>query len=124
MALSKAAILAANDLKLSDAVEVPEWGGEVYFKTLTGTERDAFEESYSQERMKQFRARFLVLSLCDEKGQRLFEDSDVAEIGNKSAIVVNRLFEAGWSHNAFTQEAVEQLGEGSPDGQSEGSTSA
>jgi len=124
MALSKAAILAAKDTKLSEAIPVPEWGGDVFCKTLSGTERDAFEEAYSEQKMKSFRARFLVLTLCDDKGQRLFEDGDVTEIGKKSSVVINRLFEIGWQHNAFTNEAVESLGEGSPDGQSGGSTSA
>jgi len=124
MALSKAAILAAKDTKLSEAIPVPEWGGEVYCKTLSGTERDAFEEAYSENKMKAFRCRFLVLTLCDDKGQRLFGDSDVGELGKKSSVVINRLFEVAWKHNAFTNEAVESLGEGSADGQSGGSTSA
>jgi hypothetical protein len=124
MALSKAAILAAKDTKLSEALPVPEWGGEVYIKTLSGTERDAFEDAYAENKMKAFRCRFLVLTLCDDKGQRLFEDGDVAELGKKSSVVINRLFEAAWKHNAFTNEAVESLGEGSPDGQSGGSISA
>jgi hypothetical protein len=124
MALSKTAILAAKDTKLSDPVPVPEWGGDVFVKTLTGTERDAFEDAYAENKMKAFRCRFLVLTLCDDKGQRLFEDADVAELGKKSSVVINRIFEAAWKHNAFTNEAVESLGEGSPDGQSGGSTSA
>jgi len=124
MALSKAAILAAKDTKLSEALPVPEWGGEVRIKTLSGTERDAFEDAYAENKMKAFRCRFLVLTLSDDKGQRLFEDGDVAELGKKSSVVINRLFEAAWKHNAFTDEAVESLGEGSPDGQSGGSISA
>ena len=124
MALSKASILAAKDTKLSEALPVPEWGGEVYIKTLSGTERDAFEDAYAENKMKAFRCRFLVLTLSDDKGQRLFEDGDVAELGKKSSVVINRLFEAAWKHNAFTNEAVESLGEGSPDGQSGGSISA
>ena len=124
MALSKAAILKANDTKLSAAIPVPEWGGDVYVKTLSGTERDSFEEAYAESKMKQFRARFLVLTLCDESGERLFDDSDVEELGKKSSVVINRLFEASWGHNAFTNEAVESLGEDSPEGQSGGSTSA
>ncbi len=57
MALSKDAILAAKDTKLSGEISVPEWGGSVYVKTLTGTERDAFEDAYAQNKMKAFRCR-------------------------------------------------------------------
>lgn len=123
MALSKAAIFAAKDTKVSAPIPVPEWGGDVYCKTLSGTERDAFEESYSENKMKQFRCRFLVLTLSDDKGERLFDDSETTDLGKKSSVVINRLFDVAWKHNAFTTEAVEALGEGSPEGQSDGSTS-
>lgn len=124
MALNKAKILAAKDVKLSEAVPVPEWGGDVFIKTLSGTERDFFEESYSQNKMKAFRARFLVLTLCDENGERLFGDNEVDSLSGKSSTVLNRLFEKAWDHNAFTNDAVESLGKDSPSGQSDGSTSA
>jgi len=124
MSLSKAKILAAADVKLSAPIPVPEWGGEVLVKTLSGTERDWFEDGYAQSKMKQFRARFLVLTLCDESGERLFADNEVDSLGKKSSIVINRLFEAAWEHNAFTPAAVQTLGEDSPEGQSDGSTSA
>lgn len=124
MSLSKAAILAAKDVRLSDAIPVPEWGGDVYIKTLSGLERDAFEESYQEQKMKAFRVRFLVLTLCDDSGERLFSDGDYDSLGKKSSVVINRLFERAWSHNAFTQEAVDGLGKDSPSAPSESSTSA
>lgn len=123
MALSKAKILAAKDVKLSDPVPVPEWGGDVYIKTLSGTERDAFEDAYSENRMKQFRVRFLALTLADEAGERLFADADVEALGKKNSVVINRLFDIAWKHNALSNDAVESLGNDSPTAQSEGSTS-
>jgi len=124
MSLSKTAILAAKDVRLSDAIDVPEWGGSVYVKTLSGLERDAFEESYAEQKMRAFRVRFLVLTLCDDAGERLFADNDHDALGKKSSVVINRLFELAWSHNAFTTEAVESLGKDSASAQSGGSTSA
>jgi hypothetical protein len=124
MALNKKAILAANDVKLDGPVNVPEWGGDVFIKTLSGTERDSFEESYSTEKMKNFRSRFLVLTLSDDKGARLFTDDEVDQLGGKSAIVINRLFDKAWAVNAFRSEDVEALGKDSPSDQSGGSTSA
>jgi hypothetical protein len=123
MALSKAKILAAKDVKLSEAIPVPEWGGDVYVRTISGTERDKFEEAYSEQKMKAFRVRFLVLTLADESGERLFGDADIDALGNKSSVVINRLFDKAWQHNAFTDAAVEALGNDSPTAPSEGSTS-
>lgn len=122
VSLNKAAILSAGDYKL-DKVHVPEWGGDVYIKTITGLERDHFEDGYAEQKMKNFRSRFLVLTLCDEKGERLFTDAEVDEIGKKSSLVLNRLFDKAWSLNALTNEAVEDLGNDSTVDPSDGSTS-
>ncbi len=42
--LTKEAILAADDLP-RETVLMPEWGGDVYVRTMSGTDRDAFESS-------------------------------------------------------------------------------
>lgn len=123
MALNKAKILAARDVK-TVLVPVPEWGDEVFIKTLSGTERDAFEDAYSSDKMKNFRVRFLVLTLCDESGERLFGDSDVDELGKKSAGVISRLFDKAWAINAFRSEDVDALGKDLATDQSGNSTSA
>jgi len=102
-------ILAANDIKV-EKIAIPEWGGDYYVKIISGTERDAFEEGYAEQKMKAFRVRFLVLALCDENGERIFKDEDVVELGKKSSVVINRVFEEAWKVNAFTQEAVDALG--------------
>lgn len=120
----KAKILASNDIKVTGPLAVPEWGGvKVWLKTLTGTERDLFEESYAAEKNKSLRARMLVLCLCDESGERLFTDSEVAELGKRNANVLTRLFDEAWKANAFSPEAVDALGKDSPSsGQSAAST--
>ena len=99
-------------------------GGDVCIKTLSGTERDAFEEGYSEQKMKNFRARFLVLTLCDENGDRLYGDDEAGELGGKSAVVLNRLFEAAWALNAFRNEDIEALGNDSASAPSDASTSS
>lgn len=120
--LSRDAIKSVSDCKL-ERVPVPEWGGDVFMKTLSGTERDQFEDGYAEQKMKNFRSRFLVLTLCDEKGERIFGDDDAAELGAKSSVVLNRLFEKGWAINAFRPEDVDSLGNDSPSDQSDASTS-
>lgn len=123
MALNKAKILSAKDVKL-EQVPVPEWGGDVFVKSLSGTERDAFEDAYSSDKMKNFRVRFLVLALCDDAGERLFSDAEIDALGKKSAAVIARLFEKAWAFNAFRTEDVDTLGKDSATGQSGDSISA
>jgi len=107
--LSKGAILAADDVKLK-TVDVPEWGGAVYMRVISGADRDKFEQAYSDKELGMFRVRFLAASICDENGSRLFSDEEIDELGRKSSIVINRLFNAAFSHNAFTSEAIDELG--------------
>jgi hypothetical protein len=121
--LSRDAIKKAQDWKLEKA-EVPEWGGDVYLKTLSGTERDLFEDGYADQKMKNFRARFLSLSLCDENGERLYGDDEASELGMKSSVVLNRLFDKAWALNAFRTEDVDALGNDSPSVPSDDSTSS
>lgn len=120
--LSASQILSANDTKVSP-VEVPEWGGTVYVRVLRGVERDQFEEWVNKEKDKSVRSRFLVLSLCDEKGDLLFTPDQVAALGEKSGDVLGRVFDAAWKMNYLSPAAVDELGKDSPSGQSDGSTS-
>lgn len=122
MSLSKSAIVSSNDTKLNK-VTVPEWGGDVCIKTLTGTERDIFEDSYADQKMKQFRCRFLVLTLCDESGNRLFTNDEIDVIGSKNSTVIATLFDKAWAFNAFRVEDVDALGKDSPSAQSDVSIS-
>ena len=122
MTLTAEQILSADDMGLKK-VHVKEWGGDVHIKTISGLDRDRFEDGYSEQKMKNFRSRFLVLTLCDEKGDRLFTDTEVEELGKKSSLVINRLFDKSWGLNAFTNEAIEELGNDSTVAPSDGSTS-
>lgn len=111
MALNKEAILAASDLK-QEIVNVPEWGGEVIIRTMTGEERDAFDSEMIRDEkrsLKNVRARFLSLILCDEKGNRLFDDKDISALGKKSAAALDRLFTAGQKLNRLSNEDIEEL---------------
>lgn len=134
--LSREQILEAQDLE-KELVEVPEWGGAVYVRALTGTERDAFEQSMVETRtvrkgrkqetvremrLQNLRARLCALTICDEDGTRLFNDSDVHALGRKSASALNRVFEVAQRLSGLTDEDVEELAGNSEDGQSGDST--
>jgi len=113
--LTREAILQAEDLPTED-VEVPEWGGVVRVRGLTGAERDAFEQSIVEQRgkntrmnLRNIRARLVALTVVDEEGNRLFSDDDVEALGRKSAAALNRVFEVAQRLSGLRPEDVEEL---------------
>lgn len=110
--LSKDAILQADDLSYED-VPVPEWGGTVRLRTLTGSERDKFEAGVygdgKKVKLDDFRARLCALCMVDGEGNRLFGDSEVKQLGKKSASGLNRVFEKATHINGFSDQDVEEL---------------
>jgi hypothetical protein len=114
--LTKEQILAAADLP-EEVVDVPEWGGKVLIRGMTGAERDAFEESVMVTRgnnrelnLRNFRAKLVARSIVDPvTKERMFSDNEIAELGKKSARALQRVFEAALRLNGMTAESVEEL---------------
>ena len=124
--LNKAQILAADDLP-KEVVTVPEWGGEVFVRMLTGTERDRFEASLQGEKGKidltNVRARFCSLTMVDDAGKRLFADNEVMGLGQKSAKALDRVFGASQKLNGLTDADVEELAKNSESDPADASSS-
>ena len=59
--------------------------------------------------MQNVRARFAVLTICDDKGVRVFTDADAAELGKKSAAALDRVFAVAQRLNGFSQDDAEDL---------------
>ena len=119
MLLNKEKILAAAD-KPTKRVNVPEWGGHLFVRTMSAGERDAYEaETYDLSKggksndaktmMANARARLLVRTLVDEEGTRLFEDSDVEALGQKSGQIVDRVFTVASKLNGLSAADVDEL---------------
>jgi hypothetical protein len=103
-------ILEAQDLK-TETINVPEWGCDVTLRAMTGTERDAFDQSLvldGQRNIENLRARLLVKTIVDESGQRLFADEDAVALGKKSAAALDRCFDVAQRLNGLgvAQEAI------------------
>ena len=97
--LNKDSILQASDL-VTEEVPVPEWGGSVYIRTMSGAERDSFEQSIIEGKTKggnanmvNVRGKLAVRVLCDEQGDRIFLDVDAEALGKKSGKALDRIFE-------------------------------
>lgn len=110
--LTRDSILNAVDLK-TEVVQVPEWGGEVLIKELSGTERDAFEgatyEMDEKKKFKNIRARLVQKCAVDEDGKLLFEVTDVETLGSKSGAALDRLYSVAARLSGMTKTDVEQL---------------
>jgi hypothetical protein len=114
--LSKSDILAAHDFA-TEEVFVPQWGGSVFVRTLSGRERDEFEASTVKMKngkqepdMANFRARFVALCVVDDNGQRLFKTrAEIDMLGSKSVAALQLLFNKAQELNSMTEDDVEEL---------------
>lgn len=120
--LSRDDILNAQDLP-SETIEVPEWGGWVTVRSMTGTERDEFEASLVIEKkgrkgrtdrsmdMHNIRAKLVSLCLVDDDGKRLFSQYDMEVLGAKSSKALDRCYEAASRLSGIRDEDLEELTE-------------
>lgn len=125
--LSRDDILKVKDVKIE---KVQAWGGTVFVRGMTGAERDKFESSIVQQRGKEqiinlqnVRARLCVLTLCNEDGERLFQDSEINLLAEKSAVELQKVFLVAQRLSGITQEDVDELAEGLKENPFEGSVS-
>lgn len=113
--LSKDDILSADDLKAAD-VPVPEWGGTVRVRTMTGSARDEYEQvilnsrsGKKDENIENIRALMLVFTLVDDDGELVFSRDDVDALGKKSVKAMDRVFAKAAELNAMRDEDIEEL---------------
>lgn len=128
--LTKDQIFAADDIK-SERVAVPEWGGDVLVRGLTGAQRDAWESSLTVRKgkimvpnMTNFRARLVVMCVVDETGKPVFHQGDVDQLAGKSGAALDRLYDVAARLSGITEGDVEDLAKNSPttDGERSSST--
>jgi hypothetical protein len=115
MILDRDAILKADDIEVRE-LEVPEWGGSVYVRGMTGRERDQFEAGIVKQKgrnteinMKNARAKLVVLCTVDENGKRIFGDADIALLADKSAKALDRIFSVAQELSGISREDMEEL---------------
>lgn len=127
--LTKEQILSAQDLP-TEIVSVPEWGGEVIVRGLTGIERDALEAEVVEVKGKKvtpkldnLRAKLVAMSIVDEEGKRFFSDKEAAALGRKSASALERVFKVAQRLSGLTDEDVKELEENLEEAQGKDSSS-
>jgi hypothetical protein len=126
--LSRELILEADDYTI-ERVDCPEWGGSVYVRSMSGTERDLFEQSMldkkgeRKDRVENIRAALAARTVCDATGQRLFSDKDIQHLGSKSGKALDRIFGVSQRLSGLSQKDIEELAKNSDAGPSEDTTS-
>ena len=95
--LSRESILTADDLKTVD-VPVPEWGGEVRIRSLTGTQRELFGRSLlgadGKPTGEGYNLKLVAVSVVQEDGTLAFTLDDVQILGTKSDVALERVVDA------------------------------
>lgn len=139
--LTKDSIFEKEDVK-KEWIDIPEWGGGLYVKVLSGEERDIFEASmfttndqggYAHN-LENMRARLIAFVAVDGNNKPIFDSAlkydiknkiygDVAELGKKSSIILDRIYVVAQRLNKLRKEDVEDLTKNSLKGQSEDSIS-
>lgn len=129
MTLTREAILSANDLP-TQLVHVPEWGGDVLIRSMTGAQRDEYEQQCLATRgadnainMRNLRARLVVFCAADADGNPIFGPGDVEALGAKSAAALDRLFDVAQRLNRMSGKDIDELGKSSARGRNAGTGS-
>lgn len=118
--LSKDALTAAAGKLPVERVDLPEIGGHVYVRGMSGVERDNWERSLvvGKGRRRDYnldnvRARLAARTICDEQGARLFSDADADTLGTIRVDCLNRIFEVAQRLSGVSDQDVDELGKGS-----------
>lgn len=100
-------------------VSVPEWGGPIRLRSLTGKERDEFESSVQdspgrrgkgKDNTANFRARLIAKCAVDAEGELLFSNRhEVNLLGEQPAKLLQTVFDVCAAMNGFSDEDVESL---------------
>ena len=122
-ALNREEILGADDIQV-ELIEVPEWGGDVWVKGMTGQERDKFEDELiirstvgkgrkttqvSEVSLADIRAKLCSMTICDKDKTRLFTEKDVKALSKKSAAALQRVFEIAQELSGITDDDIDEL---------------
>ena len=120
-------ILAIHDKAFED-VDVPEWGCAVRVAVMSGVDRDGWELSMmtidksgkdtSLNTSGLSRANLISRCIVDEDFNRLFvTDEQIKALSNKSAVVLDRLYEVAQRINKISDDDIEELEKNSPTAQ-------
>jgi len=127
---TKDSILAAADQRVIAPVKCAALGGVVYVREMLCEERDEWEDGWAKWRERRngdpndtrFFAPYLLSHvICDEAGNRIFDDTSVKQLGRIGYGKLRPIVSKALEINGMGQQAEEEEIKNSDAGQSEGS---
>jgi len=113
--LNREDILAADDI-VTEAVEVPEWGGTVLVRGMSGKQRDIFDAGWIKDtedsrkvNITNFRARLCAATVVNEAGKYIFTPKDVSDLAKKSATALQKVFDVAVELCGLSEGDIEEL---------------
>lgn len=128
--LTREQILGLDDRKV-EVLNVPGWG-KVRIREISAKQRGEFEayvsgdyrevtkgKSKQRIQLSDARAMLAQMSLVDENNKPLFQRKDIAELGRKSAIALDYVFDQACRLSGIGQDIVDDLEKNSESDHSE-----
>ncbi len=112
-------ILASDDLP-RESINVPEWGMDLHIRTLTGAEREDFENVVQHASagkggmdLRGLKIKLVLSTLCTEDGELVFDSTDQLLLNGKSASAIDRIFQVSQRLSGLTNEDADEMVENS-----------
>ena len=113
MIINRDQALKADDLR-RDKVEIPEWGGDLYVREITGAESLVFDSWMAENKDNKkvlgvgWHPIMVMLCACDDKGKRIFQDDDLELLKGKNKVVISRIAEKAIKINKMGADEIEE----------------
>jgi hypothetical protein len=109
--LTRVSFLAPQPLERRPVV-VPGLG-RCFVRAMSAGERDDFEVAHSKSKNRDFRARLVACTVCDEEGELVFSAADIPALSALPASTLQPLVIAATEVNRLTESDVADLEEAS-----------
>ena len=104
--LTAESILAAEDFKYAD-LEIPEWGGLVRIRSLSGGQRSIINQRVQEKNTEDLEELLVVMACVNEDGGRIFTNQDIPALKKKANSAITRIAKKIMEISGIGNEAAE-----------------
>ena len=104
-------ILNINDIE-TEEVEIPEWGGSVKVKAMSGAERDKYLKMVmgkdGKPDMQKILAKLVIMTVVNEENELMFNNGHMDMLNKKSAKALEKISKVSMRLAGLTQDDIEE----------------